>query len=296
MRMPRDVGLRARARRRSRRAARRSVAGSRGSGPAIAAVSSAASSTLCASGPIESSVVDSGTTPARLTRPYVGLESREAAQRRRECASSRRCRSRSRPGTSPAATATAEPLDDPPGDAVRRRVPRIPRRAHRLVAAPAAERELDHVRLAERDHARRRPGARPRSRCRRTMRPRQVFEPAVVWRPARCSRSLSAIGRPCSGPRGIPAWRSRSAASARASALVAVDVDERVQAAVEPRDALEAGLDDLDRRHVAAFEVRLETGQRMERQIVRMRYRRLSDSVGCTVRLANANDRTTGAG
>ena len=46
-----------------------SVAGSRGSGPAIAAVSSAASSTVCVSGPSESSVVDSGTTPARLIRP-----------------------------------------------------------------------------------------------------------------------------------------------------------------------------------------------------------------------------------
>ncbi len=62
MRMPRTSGASASASPKSTRGAP-SVAGSCGSGPAIAAVSSATSSTVCAIGPIVSSVVDSGTAP-----------------------------------------------------------------------------------------------------------------------------------------------------------------------------------------------------------------------------------------
>ncbi len=40
----------------------------------------------------------------------------------------------------------------PAGDAMRGGIPRVPWRTHRLIAPPAAERELDHVRLAERNH------------------------------------------------------------------------------------------------------------------------------------------------
>ena len=90
------------------------------------------------------------------------------------------------------------------GDAMHGRVPGVPRRAHRRVAAPASEGELDHVRLAERDHPGGDQALRPPSPCHSERRPIQLFEPAVVCRPSISSRSLSAIGRPCSGPRDVP--------------------------------------------------------------------------------------------
>ena len=61
-------------------------------------------------------------------------------------------------GASAAATATAEPLDEPPATRCVRD-PMDRRCAHRRVAAAPAERELDDVRLAERDH----PGSRRRA-------------------------------------------------------------------------------------------------------------------------------------
>ena len=66
-----------------------------------------------ASGPIESSVVDSGTAPCRLTSPYVGLNpvmpQSDAGIRMEPPVSEP-----SATGASAAATATAEPLDEPP--------------------------------------------------------------------------------------------------------------------------------------------------------------------------------------
>ena len=84
--------------------------------------------------------------------PVRRLEAGEAAQRRGNAhraagvRADRRGREAGRDRDRRAARRAAR-------DAMRRQVPRIPRRAHRLVAAPAAERELDHVRLAERNHA-----------------------------------------------------------------------------------------------------------------------------------------------
>ena len=55
-------------------------------------------------------------------------------------------------GTSPAPTATAEPLDEPPGS-MGRRVPGVVRRALVVVDADAAEGELHRVGLAHENHA-----------------------------------------------------------------------------------------------------------------------------------------------
>src|SRR5438128_3485464 len=46
----------------------------------------------------------------------------------------------------------------------------------------------------------------------------RAFDPAVVLRPRICTRSLIAIGSPCSGPRAAPERRSRSALAAAARA------------------------------------------------------------------------------
>src|ERR1044071_1959162 len=90
-----------------------SVVGSSGSGPAIAAKTSAQSSAVRASGPTVSSVNESGIALARLTRPLVGLKPltpQKCAGRRIEPPVSEP----SAAGTSRAPTAAPEPEDDPP--------------------------------------------------------------------------------------------------------------------------------------------------------------------------------------
>ena len=62
-------------------------------------------------------------------------------------------------GANPAATATPEPLLDPPGVRATVGVPRVPRRAAVLVGAPAAHCELDRMGLADDDQARPRSNA-----------------------------------------------------------------------------------------------------------------------------------------
>ena len=192
------------------------VARSRGSGPPMTAVRSAASSTLRASGPSESSVVASGTTPARLITPYVGLSPvspHSPEGMRIEPPVSEPTAA----GARPAATATAEPLLEPPatrcvfvsqgfhGAPIGALRPQAPyANSTRCVLPsgimPAASRCVVAVALSL---------AMPWGRA---------FDPAVVIRPRICTRSLIAIGSPCNGPRASPEWRSRSAAAAAASA------------------------------------------------------------------------------
>ena len=81
-----------------------------------------------------------------------GLQSGDAAQRRRNADRSTRVRA-DRRRTEPAGDRDGGSARRATCDAMRLRIPGIPRRAHRPVASPAAEREFDHVRLAERDHA-----------------------------------------------------------------------------------------------------------------------------------------------
>ena len=150
-------------------------------------------------------------------------------------------------GASPAATATAEPLDEPPGTrcvAVSHGFHGVPigwlrpqpPNANSTMCVlpsgimPAAIRRSTAVAVSS-DAA-----------------PSQLFEPAVVCRPARCSRSFErhrqAVQR-AAGNAGLALEVGRLRAGERASPI---DVDERVQVAVEPRDAGEAGFHDLDRR------------------------------------------------
>jgi hypothetical protein len=87
----------------------------------------------------------------KADEPIGGFQSRETAKRCRNANRSSRVgtdgsRREARRHRDRGAAARAS------RDAMHARVPRIPRRAHRLVAAPAAERELHHVGLAERDH------------------------------------------------------------------------------------------------------------------------------------------------
>src|SRR5215470_5830321 len=89
------------------------VVGSSGSGPAIAAAISAQSSAVCASGPTLSSVNESGSALARLTRPLVGLNPVTP----QKCAGNLMEPPVSEPSaacTSRAATAAPEPDDEPP--------------------------------------------------------------------------------------------------------------------------------------------------------------------------------------
>src|SRR5262245_33466967 len=91
-----------------------SVWGSRGSGPFSARKISAASSTERASGPGVASVEESGRTPYVLIRPAVTLRParpHHAAGRRTEPPVSVPIAT----GARAAATATPDPLDDPPG-------------------------------------------------------------------------------------------------------------------------------------------------------------------------------------
>jgi hypothetical protein len=178
----------------------------------------AASSTERASGPGVSSVLLSGRTPYVLMRPAVTLRPtmpHQAAGMRTEPPVSVPIAT----GARPAATATPEPLDEPPGVRCTRGshglrgvprcvfVPKLPI-ANSTVCVlpstiiPAAMRRSASVAVTG------------------DTRLAQTFEPPVVTRPSRSTRSLRAMGTPCSGPTRCPAREALSAASAasRASA------------------------------------------------------------------------------
>src|SRR5712692_9841391 len=90
-----------------------SVAGSRGSGPAIASITRTQSAAARASGPTVSRVNESGMALARLTRPGLGLRPVTP----QKCAGKRIEPPVSEPsaaGSSRAATAAPEPEDEPP--------------------------------------------------------------------------------------------------------------------------------------------------------------------------------------
>ena len=147
------------------------------------------------------------------------------------------------------------------GDAMNGQVPRIPRRAHRRVAAPSAERELHHVRLAERNH----PGckqARHDGRCDVGL----AAEPALRARGRLMSRVMEqvlesdrqAVQRtPCSA--GVALEIGRLCERAR---FVRVDVDVCVQSRIERGNARENRFDEVARRNGARREETRELGER----------------------------------
>src|SRR6516164_5994213 len=188
------------------------VRGSAGSGPSIARYNSAASSTERAIGPGVSRVGLSGKIPYVLTRPIVVLRPlsphQDAGNRTEPPVSVPIAQ-----GAKPAATATPEPLLDPPGVCAVlgfqgfHGVPRYwlvpqPPIANSTVCvlpitiSPAAIRRRASV-AVQRD-------------CRFL----HTSEPPVVTLPSISIRSLSAIGIPCRGPIACPERIALSAASA----------------------------------------------------------------------------------
>ena len=148
-------------------------------------------------------------------------------------------------GEPPAAMIAASPPLLPPG--VARRVVRIVRAAVDQVVRLERQRQLRDVGLAQHDRAR---GAQPRDRG-------GILVGTNAARPRvppsrRCpgsKASLMVIGTPCSAP---GAHRRRAASAARASAgRGRRRLNDRVQLRVDPLDAPQVGLDDLDRGQLA---------------------------------------------
>src|SRR5262249_25283898 len=148
-----------------------------------------------------------------------------------------------------------------------------PWRAHRLVAAPSAEREFDHVGLAERDHARRHETS--HRGCR-----------VVGYAPA---PALGTGGRLAAGALqqilsrdGQAMERAAEASGATLSVerfglrkrVVAPHLDEGVQLAVARVDIVDAGGDDLARADFAGRAPARELRQRLPGKIVGHRGRR----------------------
>ncbi|MCY1538005.1 hypothetical protein D9M68_735260 [compost metagenome] len=183
---------------RKRKAGTPRVTGSRGSGPDRVSVSSRASRVSRVSGPMESSVWDSATEPCRLMRPrevFRPVMPFRAAGIRTEPPVSEP----SAAGARPAATATPEPLDEPPGMRARTRsqglrgvpitgfVPHPPKANSTMCVLPSTTMPASSSRVT----------AVAVSSLRRC---RHACEPAVVTWPWMSHRSLTATGRPSSGP------------------------------------------------------------------------------------------------
>ena len=119
----------------------------------------------------------------------------------------------SRP-VSPAATAAADPPDEPPGCASRSQGLFVVPKTGLWSASPGVG---GQVGLAEDDRPSRRSRATASASLAGTY-PARSGAPAVVRIPAVSSESLMVIGRPCSAPVACPRAVARSAASAAARA------------------------------------------------------------------------------
>ena len=158
----------------------------------------------------------------------------------RECGSSRHRRWRDATATMPLATAAAEPPLEPP--VVRVGVPRVARRAVRERLGRGHEPSSGvlvrpmHTKPASRN-------ARARCRCDRRGSPRPSAAPMPSWygSPSTAeSRSLNRIGTPRNGPSG-------SGPRGLRACLVVERVDDRVELAVQLLDAVDRGVDELER-------------------------------------------------
>ena len=127
----------------------------------------------------------------------------EAAERGGDADRAAAVAGRRRAGRSPAATAAAEPLDEPPG--VRSRFHGLRVTPHALVLGEVEDAELGRRRLA-RPARRRRPaaGRRRRRRARPAVPPLNQSEPCDVGMPAQSWRSFTPSGTPASGPGSSP--------------------------------------------------------------------------------------------
>jgi hypothetical protein len=141
-----------------------------GGSPAITASATAQHATLLAKGPTELSVVDSGVTPPRGMRFWVGLNPtmpQSAAGIRIEPPVSVPIATTAPPSL----TDTAAPDEDPPGNQLP--IVRISRGAVMRIDADAGEDKLGHIRAADQDGAGR---AKARNDWRVTLRRRAVVQ------------------------------------------------------------------------------------------------------------------------
>ena len=115
----------------------------------------------------------------------------------------------------PAATETADPLLDPPGDRPGSRGWRVGPKAESSPVVPNANSCRLHLPMTMAPAARSRPTA---AASAAGGGPPGTREAAVVGTPATSMRSLTETGTPCSGPRYRPDAISRPAASAWAAA------------------------------------------------------------------------------
>ena len=192
------------------------VRGSWGSAPSSARKRIAASSTERVIGPGVSRVVESGRTPCVEMRPTVTfnptIPQKDAGRRTDPPVSVPTAT-----GASPAATATPEPLDDPPGVRWTRRSQGfhgVPSSA--LVPYPPIANSTVWVLPSTIMPA----STRRRARVAVTgeTRPAHGFDPPVVTRPSSSTRSFRAIGMPWSGPIRWPERKARAAPSAASRA------------------------------------------------------------------------------
>ena len=151
-------------------------------------------------------------------------------------------------GARRAATATPEPLLDPPGVRGILGVPRVPRRAEMLVRSPGAAGEFHRVRLAEHDHPLAHQAAHDRRRRRRAMVRAGSPSRRSCIRPSMSMMSLIAIGTPCKGPSAWPERMAWSAASAASRACRCIDLDEGMQLRIVRRDPRQQCIHQIDRR------------------------------------------------
>ena len=170
-------------------------------------------------------------------------------------------------GASPAATATPEPLDEPPGVRWTRRSQGfhgVPSSA--LVPYPPIANSTVWVLPSTIMPA----STRRRARVAVTgeTRPAHGFDPPVVTRPSSSTRSFSATGMPWSGPIAVARAEGAVRALGREPGLVRVDGDERVERGIAAGDPREARLDQIDGREPAALERGRELGEGRGRRIL----------------------------
>ena len=202
--------------------------GSSGSDPATAASTSPQSSAVRASGPSLSIVLLSAMAPWRLTRPKVGrrpVTPQNAAGYWIDPQVSEPIAN----GTSPAATAAPDPLDEPPDQ---RTDPTVsgpgPEKLANAWSVAHAARELDHGQLGAEHGAGVVAAGGPPSRRPGAAAVRYPPAPQVVGAPSTASRSFTPYGIPWSGPRSFPRASSASRSRASASAGFAQHAHHRV--------------------------------------------------------------------
>ena len=184
-----------------------------------------------ASGPTESRLGASGSTPVDRHPPRRRLVADDAAQRRRDAARAAGVGAERAPAPCRRRPTTAAPDELPPGNARRRAVPRAARRAVMRVDAEAGEGELRHVGPPDRHE----PGGQHPRDHRRVGRGRCARRPAPATRPrVALARDVEQILQ-ADRDAGIAARRAAHPAQrvhrvGRRARLIGVDVDERAAA------------------------------------------------------------------